>query len=48
MHTRLAARDHNGIDVFFAALQNLQRQAFLQKRRLRVNGDAPVVAEGAA
>jgi hypothetical protein len=48
MHTRLTPRDHYCINVFFAALQNLQCNAFLEKRRLRINSDTPVMAERAA
>ena len=47
VHAGFSACDDYGVNVFFAALQDFQRGGFLQKRRLRVNGYAPVMAEGA-
>jgi hypothetical protein len=48
MHAWFTPGYHDGVNIFFAAFQDFQGSRLLQKRRLRINGYAPVVAEGAA
>jgi hypothetical protein len=48
MHAWFTPGYYDGVDVFFAAFQDFQGSGFLQKRRLRINDYAPVMAEGTA